>query len=248
MDPKAVEKISHLPHKTGETIVKFADRLVEALGENLISIMLFGSTAGGDYIEAKSDINVLIILQNARVIDLTIIMEAGKKFAKRGLSVPLIFEKDHISTSLDTFPIEFSDMISRHILLYGADPFEGAEIDRKNLRYQCERELKSIMVNLRRGFLRTDGKKENIQSLVEGSFSSVLAVCRGLVWLFGKQPSHDIGKLLEEIESSYKSDTSAVARVWHLRKGGESSTATLEVLLEDYIRDIANLAALVDKM
>jgi hypothetical protein len=248
MDPKLLEKLSHLPTQTSETIARFSVELAQVLGDNLVSLILFGSAAAGDFIENKSDINILIILKNARIIDLNIIMTEGKKFAKKGMGIPLIFEQDHIATSLDTFPIEFSDMIRRHILLYGDDPLESANIDSKNLRYQSERELKSIMVNLRRGFLRTDDKKDNIQSLLEGSFSSVLAALRGLLWLAGKEPPHDILKLLEEVRFSYNVDTSAINKVWLLRKGSQESTATLEILFENYVGEIARLAAIVDKM
>jgi predicted nucleotidyltransferase len=164
------EKLAHLPQKSSDIIIDFAEKLVESLGENLSSIILFGSASGGEYIEDKSDINILIILQNVRVVDLTVIMETGKKFSKKKLAIPFIFESEHIETSLDTFPIEFSDMRKRHILLYGADPLIKAEIEKTNLRYQCEREFKSILVNLRRGFLQTGGKKENIEALLSGSF------------------------------------------------------------------------------
>lgn len=248
MDPKSLEKINHLPTQTSETIVRFSDKLAEVLGSNLVSLILYGSAAGGDFIENKSDINILIILQNAKITDLNIIMAEGKKFAKKGLGMPLIFEHDHIATSLDTFPIEFSDMISRHVLLYGDDPLKSARIDNKNLRYQCERELKSIIVNLRRGFLRTDDKKDNIQTLLEGSFSSALAALKGLLWLAGKEPPYDIAKLLEEVRNAYNIDTSAINRVWLLRKGSQESTATLETLFENYVGEIARLAAVVDKM
>jgi predicted nucleotidyltransferase len=229
-------------------VSQFSDSLVDSLGENLAAIILFGSAAGGEYVEGRSDINILIILHNARVVDLTVIMEAGRKYAKKGLGIPFVFEKEHIETSLDTFPIEFSDMKKRHILLYGNDPFADVQIDRTNLRYQCEREFKSILVNIRRGFIQTGGKKENIESLLSGSLSSVLAACRGLVWLSGHTPPDAVESLLSEVQNIYKADTGAMGRVWHLKKGHSGATATLEALLDDYCHDIAKLAAIVDAL
>jgi predicted nucleotidyltransferase len=242
------EKLTHLPQKSQDVIVEFTTKLVESLGENLSSVILFGSAAKGEYFEGKSDINILIILQNVRVVDLTVVMEIGKKFSKRRLAIPFIFEQEHIETSLDTFPIEFSDMRKRHILLHGNDPLISAEIEKTNLRYQCERELKSILVNLRRGFLQTAGKSENIESLLSGSLSSVLAACRGLVWLIGQAPSDSVESLLKEVQEKYNTDTAAIGRIWHLKKGHSGATATLEALFDDYSREIAKLAATVDKM
>jgi predicted nucleotidyltransferase len=247
MNPEISEKLSHLPDKAKNTIAAFADKMAAAFGGQLYSMILFGSAAGRDFIEGKSDINLMIILEKVRVADLEIIMEAGEKYARKGLAVPLVFERGHVISSLDTFPIEFSDMKQRHILLHGEDPLAQATIEKKNLRYQCERELKSILVNLRRGFLRTEGKRENIENLLEDSLSSVLAACRGMIWMADKTPPDDATELLSDIRSLYDSDTTAIDRVWRLRKGQSGATAMLEALFEDYIVNIADLAAVVDR-
>ena len=243
-----IEKLIHLPEKSRKAIIEFSDQIAEAFVGKLESLILFGSAAGADFIEDKSDINILIILQDVHAIDLNMIMHIGKKYAKKGLGIPLIFEKDHIATSLDTFPIEFSDMKRRHILLLGSDPLKDSVVESKNLRYQCERELKSTMVNLRRGFLRTDGRKENIENLLTGSLSTVLAACRGMMWLAEMTPPDNIDDLLDAIREKYNAETVAIDRVWHLRKGQPESTATLETLFESYIDDIAHLASIVDRM
>lgn len=248
MEAKTIEGLKHLPERSRDIMICFADRIAEAFGERLESMILFGSAAGGDFIEGKSDINTMIVLDKIRAVDLNIIMEAGRKFARKGLGIPLIFEKDHIATSLDTFPIEFSDMKRSHILLHGRDPLMDAVIEGRNLRYQCERELKSMLVNLRRGFLRSDGKRENLENLLEGSLATVLAACRGLLWMAGKTPPDNIDDLLVEVHKLYDSETKALDRVWHLRKGHSGATATLEALFEDYADEIAQLAALVDRL
>lgn len=248
MDSQTIEKLGHLPEKSKNVIIEFTDKLIDAFPDKLEAVILFGSAAGVEYIEDKSDINILIILQNIRTIDLNVIMDTGKKYIKKGLGIPLIFERDHVATSLDTFPIEFSDMKLRHILLHGNDPLKNADIEGKNVRYQCERELKSMLVNLRRGFLRTEGKKENLENLLTGSLSAVLAACRGMLWLAEKTPPNNVDDLLAEIRLLYNAETSAIDRVWHLRKGRSEATATLEMLFEAYVDDIARLASLVDKI
>jgi predicted nucleotidyltransferase len=247
MKPEILEKLSHLPDKSRDTVAAFTDKIAKAFGEQLYSMILFGSAAGRDFIEGKSDINLIIILEKVRAADLEIIMEAGQKYARKGLAVPLVFERGHIVSSLDTFPIEFSDMKQRHILLSGEDPLEQAIIEKKNLRYQCERELKSILVNLRRGFLRTEAKRENIEKLLEDSLSSVLAACRGMIWMADKTPPDEATELLGDIHNIYECDTTAIDRVWRLRKGQSGATAMLEALFEDYIVNIADLAAVVDR-
>jgi len=246
MKDEILQKLSNLPEKSQSMLVKFAGRIDRAFGDQLYSMMLFGSAAGGGYIEGKSDINTIIILEKVRVSDLEIIMESWQKYVRKGLALPLIFERGHIVTSLDTFPIEFSDMKQRHIVLYGNDPLADAVIEKTNLRYQCEREFKSALVNLRRGFLTTGAKRENIEALLENSLSSVLAACRGMIWMADKEPHDFIVDLLNDVRDIYGSDTSAIDRVWRLRKGHSGATAMLEALFEDYIVNIAELARVVD--
>ncbi len=247
MIESAIEKLKNLPEKARKVIIDFTDQVEKSFNSNLYSVFLFGSASGPNYIDGKSDINITIILENIKIPELNILMELGKKYANKGLAIPLIFQKEHVVTSLDTFPIEFSDMKEHHIMLYGEDPFVSANIEKRNLRYQCERELKSLLVNLRRGFLRTGGKRENIEKLLEDSLSSVLAACRGMVWMSGQSPMHDVGDLLVEVNKIYNSDTTAIDRVWRLRKGQSGATAMLEGLFDDYISNVAMLAAIADK-
>jgi len=246
MKNEVLEKLERLPENSRDNLARFADQLYKAFDEQLYSMMLFGSAAGGGYIEGKSDINTIIILETVRVSDLEVIMETWRKFARKGFAIPLIFERGHVLSSLDTFPIEFSDMKQRHLVLYGADPLTGAVIEKKNLRYQCERELKSMLVNLRRGFLTTDAKRENIEALLENSLSSVLAACRGMIWMADREPHDFIVDLLNDLREIYNTDTSAIDRVWRLRKGHSGATAMLEALFEDYLSNIAELARMVD--
>ena len=247
MEEVITQKLSNLPDRKRKALESFADRINQAFGDRLYSLMLFGSAAGGGYIEGKSDINTMIILETVGVHDLEVIMETWEDYDRKGFAVPLVFERGHVVTSLDAFPIEFSDMKHRHIVLYGTDPLAEAVIEKTNLRYQCERELKSALVNLRRGFLRTRGKRENIEALLEGSLSSVLAACRGMIWMAEKEPRDFIIDLLNDLRDIYKTDISAIDRVWRLRKGHSGATAMLEALFEDYTVNIAELAKLVDR-
>lgn len=240
--------MSGLSKKSRKMIAEFTGKLVEAFEERLYSFILFGSAAGKNFIEGKSDINTMIILTEMVMSDLEIIMEIWEKHAHKGLAAPLIFEKGHVPSSLDTFPIEFSDMKQRHILLHGTDPLENAVIEGRNLRYQCEREFKSMVVNLRRGFLRTEGKREKIEALLDESLASVLAACRGMIWMADKTPPDDISDLLKMIIDIYQSDTSAIDRVWRLHQGQSGATALLEALFEDYKNNLTDLAAVADRL
>jgi hypothetical protein len=250
------DKLGHLPTKSRQAVANFAENLIDAFGERLLSLLLFGSAARTvksgapeDFKEGTSDINMAIILDKVATIELNIIMNIGRKYQKSHLAIPLVFRGDHIATSLDTFPLEFSDMKQHHISLYGKDPLENAVIEKTNLRHQCEVEFKGKLVQLRRGYLAAGEHKENLKDLLGSSVSSIVTACRGLVRLKGQAPPDSVADLLSLVGADYGVNVDAVERVWHIKRGeAEESTATLQTLFDNYLLTLEKLAVLVDKL
>ena len=250
------EKIAHLPDKSKNTVSQFSQALIEAFGTNLYSLILFGSAARSskdeikdNFKEGASDINTAIVLETVGAHELNIISNIGRKFKKSGLAIPLVFKRGHIASSLDTFPLEFSDMKQTHIVLFGADPLAEAKIENKNLRYQCEAQLKGQLVQLRRGFLASGESVEALTHLISASVTSILAACRGMALLAGKTPPEAKRDLLKLIGEHYNVDVAPVSEAWQLRRGDIThSTATMEMLMDKYLTTIEELAEVVDKM
>jgi hypothetical protein len=249
------DKLLHLPEKTKQTIVKFARSLIDDLGENLYSLILFGSAArsskrqGDDFKEGASDVNIAIILENVTRHELNVILEIGRKFKGRGLAIPLVFKRGHIISSLDTFPLEFSDMKHNHILLHGADPLDDALIETKNLRHQCEVEFKGQLVQLRRAYLASGEEQEALTALISTSVTSILAACRGMVLIAGMTPPDNKSDLLKLVHDNYDVDTSPIDEAWRIKHGeAGGATAALEVLFDNYLASIEKLADVVDRL
>lgn len=247
------DKLRHLPPKTQALLIKFSDLLIENLGENLYSLMLFGSAAraskrnGDDFKEGASDINTVITLEKVTTRELNVILEIGSKFKGQGLAIPLIFKRGHILSSLDTFPLEFSDMKYNHITLHGADPLEDAEIETRNLRHQCEVEFKGQLVQLRRGYLASAENQEILTELISTSVTSIMAACRGMALMAGKTPPDNKSDLLKLVHDDYDVDTLPIdeaLRMKHGETGG--ATAALEILFDKYLTTIEKLADVVD--
>jgi predicted nucleotidyltransferase len=250
------DKLNHLPHKSRSAIIGFTESLIEVFGDDLYSVFLFGSAARAalrgktsEFKEGASDINLTIILEKVTTRELNIILNSAGKFKKRGLAIPLIFRRGHIPSSLDTFPLEFSEMKQHHIVLYGADPLADAVIETKNLRYQCEVEFKGQLVQLRRGYLAAGEDREALTGLLSASVSSIMAACKGMAMLKGKTSSESVTELLKQVQVDYSIDTGAIDEALKLKHDeAEGSTATLEGLFDRYMGAIEKLANVVDEM
>src|SRR5512137_826677 len=97
------------PEEIFQTVVKDYQTI---FGSDLLSIMLYGSGARGEYIPQKSDINFLILLSDNGINNLSKAFEVVSRWHKSRVSTPLFLTNNYIQASLDVFPIEFLNLKS----------------------------------------------------------------------------------------------------------------------------------------
>src|SRR6185436_3927144 len=103
-------------------------------GDNLVAVVLYGSAAAGDHIELRSDYNILIALQRITPEDLRLAQAPMREWQRLGHPLPVYFTMEELADAADVFPIEFHQMASARMVLYGHDPFEFVELSNAKLR------------------------------------------------------------------------------------------------------------------
>jgi len=164
---------------------EMVQNLKNAFGANLKSTILFGSAAAGDHMGAGSDFNLLVIVDHLSLDDLKRVMPHNAKWTREGNPPPLFFTWERLKQSCDVFPIEILDIKDARRILAGEDLVAELEVSGENLRLQLEHELKGKLIQLREGFLRTNGKPRRIVSLLVESLSSFLVLARASLRLLG---------------------------------------------------------------
>jgi hypothetical protein len=171
---------------------KALDTLVENLrnahGDNLASIVLYGSVAAGDHVEQHSDYNLLIALNRIASEDLRLSQNAMRDWLKSGQPTPVYFTVEELKRAADVFPIEFLQMEKARKILYGRDPFEFVEVSQANLRHQTEYELRTRLIQLRRLYIPASTSVEKLSALMSDSLSSFAALFRAVLILHGQEP------------------------------------------------------------
>jgi len=218
-------------------------------GEELLSIILYGSGAGRHYIPGKSDLNFLVILTDRGMADLEKVMPIAAKWRKSNVATPLFMTKDYICTSLDAYPIEFLDMKLNHVAVYGEDVLAGLEINREYLRLQVERELRGKILLLRKRFLETEGKEKEARRLIGESLPAFLSAFKALLWLMGR----DIPEARREIVAAAAAAVGVAAEVFidclAMREGKDNfSKAEVAAVFRKYLGEIDGLCRRIDKM
>ena len=169
----------------------FARDLERAWGDALVSVVLYGSAARGEYRPGASDLNLLVLLRDIAPATLQRGAALARAWEAAKNPPPLVMGADEFRASADVFPMELADIRDAHVLLHGADPFDGVEISAADLRAQLERELKGAALRLRTRYLTQAGDAAAFQPVLLKSLSSFLVMFRTVLRLSGGDGAHD---------------------------------------------------------
>ncbi len=130
-------------------------------------------------------VHTLVVVDDLRHADLARLAPLSKAWTKRGLAIPLVLRTGEVRRSLDAFPLEFSQMIARHIVVAGENPFAGLAVADADLRQACEAQARSHLLHLRQGFVQTDGDPGALARLVAASAIPLRALLVNIARLYG---------------------------------------------------------------
>ncbi len=238
-----------LDTKTERTLERFTHEIQTLYGDELVSVILYGSAAGRDFVPDRSDLNFLIVLKRVTPEALRKAMPSITAWHRQRIATPLFMDPEFLQSSLDVFPIEFLEMQEQHRLLAGTDILLNLKISPKNLRLQCEEELKGKLLTLRRAYIETAGSVAALEELMTHSLKSFLIVTRYLLRLKGLQPAHEFLEILVQAEETFKLSLEGIRDVHSIRLGAarlEKSEA--HRLFERYLADLEQLVACADRI
>jgi hypothetical protein len=182
-----------IPPTLSRPLESLVSDLREAFAERLLSVVAYGPglrsprpSAPGPAVLA----NTLALVERLHHADLDRLAERTRTWRARGLAVPLLLSRDEFARSLDAFPLEYGDIIARHVVLAGPDPFEGLVVSPTDVRRALERQAKSHLIQLREGFLETGGRPADVVDLIVASavpFASLLETTTRLAGIGGDE-------------------------------------------------------------
>ena len=226
---------------------EFTETLKTTCGENLLSAVLYGSAAAGDSVAGKSDYNVMLVLKEAGLPALKLIAAASKDWLKKGNPPPLIFSRERLLSSGDTFPIELSDMKDFHKALYGEDLLPAIRINKADLRLAVEREFKGKQILLRGSYLALAGDKKALAGLMADSLSQFLVLCRAALRLHADGVPAAKLECAARLKEHEDYDAEIFKLVHQLKKGEYSGPLDPEALFGRYLAAVDQLCAAVDR-
>lgn len=157
---------------------QLVDKLKQAHGAGLVSVILYGSAAAGDYQGAISDLNIFCVLERVGVEELRKSEKIVNWWRELGNPSPLLMARDEVRKSTDCFPIEFHDMQERRRVLHGEDIVAGLEIVDRHYRARVEYELRAKLLRLRQKAAGIFSDRGAVLLLMEESISTFCVLGR----------------------------------------------------------------------
>jgi hypothetical protein len=227
---------------------QLVSQLKAAYGSSLRSVVLYGSAAAGEHIAKRSDYNVLVIVDSIDTSRLGAASATARAWTEGGNPAPLTLTTTEWRGSADIFPMEYADILERHKVLFGDSPFDGIQVDRKDLRLQLEQEAMGKLIRLRQGTLASGNDGARQVELLGASASQILIIFRSFLRLQGAMPPKDNVALVQEVASLASFDGEPFKRVVrHVR--GEARIASNEAggVLDGYMRGMERLVGYLDQ-
>ena len=133
-------------------------------------------------------VHTLVVVDDLSYQDLLQLAPLAAEWEARGLAVPLLLAPRDLQRSLDAFPLEFSQILSRHVVVVGQDPFAGLAVADADIRRACEEQVRSHLVHLREGFIQASGNPGALAELVAASAVPFRAMLVNIARLHGANP------------------------------------------------------------
>ncbi len=234
-----------------ELLDEFVERLRFAAGEDLESILLYGSAAHDGFHEGYSDLNLLCTLKRLTRANLARLSAPVRWWSvEHGERPPLFFTVQELQRSSDVFAIELLDIKTSHKALFGKDVVRDIDVPLNLHRIELEHELRTLILKLRNHYLFAHGDDDGLRAVLAKSVSGALTLLRHAVFAIdGKMPGSN-REALPRAAQLFGFEQSALEDVIQLRHSGEKkiSSDDLISIYENYVLAIIGAIDRVDQL
>jgi hypothetical protein len=230
-------------------ITEFTNRAKAAAGENLHSLILYGSAADGEFHPEFSDVNLLCVLRDTSFRSLQALAPTVRWWLGRKQPIPQVTTSEEMKRSADVFAIELLDMQQRHRVLAGDDLLSGLHVDLHHHRVQVEYELREKLMLLRKGAMVASNDEARLWDLLLSSLSAFTTLFRhASIALSGGAPASR-RDAAAELAQRIHFDSSPFLQLLAIReKRAERKQFDAITIFSRYLAAVEQVAAAVDTM
>ena len=232
-----------------KTLNQLVERLRQAYSDRLVSVVLYGSAAGGDHNPKYSDVNILCVLSAITPRELERGEDIFRWWREQGSPSPLLLTESEVTTSTDCFAIEFLDIQQQHRLLYGKDVISGLRVDRSFYRAQVEHELRAKLLRLRQKASGMLSDADLLRRLLVDSVSTFCVLFRHALALHNVHAPARKREVLARAREHFGIDTAPFEKLLAIREDHVNPRAVKpNDLLAGYLEAVGQVIEAVDRL
>jgi predicted nucleotidyltransferase len=237
-----------LDAKTEKAITEVAEQVRSVFGGDLVSLALYGSAAGDDFVPDGSDLNFAIVLDRVSFKHLKALHEFLPKWHKLGVATPLLLDRSSLDRGRDVFPMEFHDIKAQHRVLYGEEVFATLPIDSRHLRYQAEHEARGKLLRLRALYAEVGADRKRLEALMLDSVKTFLIIMRNFIRLRAAQAHTRYADVLDQFEKHFAMSFPTMRHLIRVKQRAERWADGIEATFGAYLEEVERLVDLIDRI
>jgi hypothetical protein len=178
----------------------------------------------------------MVVVDRLPLEKLRAVAAVSRAWADDGNPPPMTFTPSEFRSSADIFPMEYADMLERHRVLFGEDPFVGISVNPPDLRLEVEQQTMGKLLHLRQATMGAGGDRKLQMELLEKSLSTLMVIFRGVSRLHGDVPPQDYEELTKNLaqRAGFSADP-FVKVIRHVRGTEKLPRDGAEAILEEYL-------------
>lgn len=228
-------------------IDEFVNRMRQAAGENLQSVVLYGSAATGEFHDDFSNVNLLCVLRQASFAKLAAMAPVAEWWCHQKHHAPLVLTAEELERSADVFSIELLDMQQRHRVLFGDDPLSGLSVPMHLHRAQLEYELREKLILLRERLLPDASSERRLWELLLGSVSAFATLFRHALIALGEAAPPSKREAIQALTTRVQFDPSAFLQLLDIREHkADRKQFDVKDVFSRYLEAVQRVTAAVD--
>jgi predicted nucleotidyltransferase len=216
--------------KPEDKLQELVSRIHYACGDDLVSVVLYGSAARDDYHEQYSDVNVMVVLRHMKPSLYPALAGVLNWWSREEkLRPPTVMTIEELRESADVFAIEMLDIQAAHKTLYGDDVVSAIEVPMNLHRVEVEHDLRTTLLRLRHHILLTADGDDELKAVLGRSVTSVITLFRHALIALGENPPHAKPKVLEHAAEVFDFNVQPLRAVLELRSDGQQIDNVREI-------------------
>jgi hypothetical protein len=231
----------------GPLLARIAVDTTAALGENLVSLLIYGSHPRGEG-RPGSDVNLMVVVKDASSHLMSDLLVQAQAWTKEGAASPIVITTREFASSHDALALEYLDIAASRKVLAGEDLFAEFAPDWGLVRLALEQEARRKAIILMKRWLATAGNGRDARRIISDTIPGYVALLRGMVLYERRAVARLHAKtVLGELDGTRGLDPVVWRRLYAVGKEYKRATTDqLKTLIAAYIDQAQALVRYLD--